>query len=187
MRSLPPLWETLVTTVCNAPTTAVKYSEVTRSILTEAARRKSFANDSTSDAYVVQSSADQLNSRGRSYSQPPNNARSRSKSWDNRICNYYKKPGHIKADCRTLKAINDKTQRAYQKSGRHEEVNYVGSSIEVLTDNPNILSIENSVESEILLMTEESSIWLLDSSASYHVTPHRSQFRQYSVRHSDSV
>ena len=52
---------------------------------------------------------------------------------------------------------------------------------------PNILSIENPVKSEVLLTTEESSTWLLDSGASYHVTPHRSQFRQYSDRHSDSV
>ena len=68
-----------------------------------------------------------------------------------------------------------------------QEVNYVGSPTEVLTDNPNILSIENLVELEVLLTTEESSTWLLDSGASYHVTPHRSQFRKYSARHSDSV
>ena len=56
-----------------------------------------------------------------------------------------------------------------------------------MTDDPNILSIENLVESEVLLTTEESSTWLLDSGASYHMTPHRSQFWQYLARHSDSV
>ena len=56
-----------------------------------------------------------------------------------------------------------------------------------MTTDPNILSNENLVESEVLLMTEESSTWLLDSGASYHVTPHRSQFWQYSARHSDLV
>ena len=50
-----------------------------------------------------------------------------------------------------------------------------------------ILSIENLVESEVLLTTEESSLCLLDSSASYHVIPHRSQFRQYLTQHSVSV
>ena len=58
-----------------------------------------------------------------------------------------------------------------QKSSRHEQVNY----------------IDSSVESKVLLTTEESSTWLLDSGASYHMTPHRSQFRKYSDRHSDSV
>ena len=81
---------------------------------------------------------------------------------------------------------NDKVQRADQRSNRHEEVNYVGSSAEILTTHPNILSIENTVESEVLLTTEESSTWLPDLGASYHVTPHRS-FRHYSDRHSDSV
>ena len=61
------------------------------------------------------------------------------------------------ADCRALKAKNDNAQRADQESVGHEEVNYVGSSVEVLSRDPNILSIENLVESEVLLTTEESS------------------------------
>ena len=66
MSSLPSSWETFVTTMCNASTTAVKYSEVTSAILTEAARRKSFAKDSADEAYVVQGSVDRPNNRGRS-------------------------------------------------------------------------------------------------------------------------
>ena len=65
--------------------------------------------------------------------------------------NYYKKLGHIKADCRALKAKTDKAQRADQKSNQHEEVNYVGSSAGILTTDPNILSIENLIKSEVLL------------------------------------
>mgnify|MGYP000255797778 CR=1 FL=1 len=163
MSSLPSSWETFVTTMCNASTTAVKYSEVTSAILTKAAQRNSFAKDSAEEAYVVQGLTDQLNNRvRRSSSRPPINQRSRSKSRDSRICNYCKKSEHIKADCRALKAKTDKAQ----KSGRHDEVNYVGSSAEILTTNPNILSIENPVESEVLLTIENSSTWLLDSGAS---------------------
>ena len=108
MSSLPSSWETFVTTVCNASTTAVKYSKVTSAILTEAARRKSFTKDSAKEAYVVQGSTDRSNNRGRSSSRPPNNQRSRSMSRDNRIYNYCKKLGHIKADCRALKEKTDK-------------------------------------------------------------------------------
>ena len=107
-----PSWETFITTVCNASTTAIKYSEVTSAILIEAARRKSFTKDSVEEAYVVQGSTDRSNNRGRSSSRPPNNQRSQSKSRDNRICNYCKKLGHIKADCRELKAKTDKAHRA---------------------------------------------------------------------------
>ena len=134
MSSLPSSWETFVTIVCNALTTVVKYSEVTSAILTEAARRNSFAKDSANKVYVVQSSTDRSNYCGfRSSSRPPTNQRSRSKSRETRICNYCKKPGHIKADCRLLRSKTVKAQRADQRSNRHEEVNYVGSSAEILT------------------------------------------------------
>ena len=142
MSSLPSSWETFVTTVCNASTTVVKYSGVSSAILTEATRRKSFAKDLADEAYVVQGLTDRSNNRGRSSSRQLIKKRSR----DNQICNYCKKPGHIKADCRALKAKTDKAQRADQKSGRHEEVNYVSSSAEILSSDPNILSIENPVE-----------------------------------------
>ena len=73
MSSLPSSWKNFVIIVYNASTTAVKYSEVTSAILTEAARRKSFAKDSADEAYVVQGSADRPNNRGRNSSRPPNN------------------------------------------------------------------------------------------------------------------
>ena len=72
----------------------------------------------------------------------------------------------------TLKAKNDKAQRADQKSGLHDEINYVGSSVDILTSDPNIVSIENLVKLEVLLMNEESSTWLLISGVSYYVTSH---------------
>ena len=68
MSRVPSSWETFVTTMCNASTTVVKYSEVMSAILTEAARRKSFAKDSADEAYVVQGSADRPKNRERSSS-----------------------------------------------------------------------------------------------------------------------
>ena len=86
-------------------------------------RRKSFTKDSAEEAYVVQGSTNRSNNRGRSSSRPRTNQRSRSKSWETRICNYCKKLGHIKANCRLLWSKTDKAQRADQRSNRHEEVN----------------------------------------------------------------
>ena len=83
MSSLPLSWETFVTTVCNASTAAVKYSEVTSAILTEASQRKLFAKDSADESHVVQGLADQPNNRGRSSSRPPTNRQSWSMSRDN--------------------------------------------------------------------------------------------------------
>ena len=61
--------------MCNASTTAVKYTEVTSEMLTEAARRKAFAKDSADEAYVVQGSTDRSNYQGRSSSRQPTNQR----------------------------------------------------------------------------------------------------------------
>jgi hypothetical protein len=91
------------------------------------------------------------------------------------------KPGHIKVDCHALKAKNEKFR---QKGNRTEEVNFCGSSsmtlrctIEDTTeDDPNILTMESMTGAEVLVTTEESTSWLLDSGASYHVTSFRSQF-----------
>jgi hypothetical protein len=58
MSTLPPSWETFVTTVRNASAVAVKYSKTTSSILSEDARRKTFVQNSTSKAYTVQSTGD---------------------------------------------------------------------------------------------------------------------------------
>jgi hypothetical protein len=77
-------------------------------------------------------------------------------------CNYCKKPGHIKADCRTLKAKNGKFT---QKGNRTEEVNFCGSSSMILRrtigdtteDDPNILTVESTTEAETLLTTEEAT------------------------------
>jgi hypothetical protein len=82
MSSLLPSWETFVTTVCNASATAVKCSKTTRSILSEDAQRKTFVQNSASEAYTVQSTGDRRQHRGRSSSRGPNATRNRSKSRD---------------------------------------------------------------------------------------------------------
>ena len=124
-----------------------------------------------------------LVSRGSSTSQ------SRSKSRDKWICNYCKKAGHIKADCRALKAKNEKARRAGNQH-HTEEVNYCGSTStteRVTTKDTHILTVERITEAEVLLTMEESSSWLLDSGASYHVTPFWSQFHTYTARDFEPV
>jgi hypothetical protein len=181
MSSLPPSWETFVTTVCNASATAVKYSETTSSILFEDAQRKTFVQNLASEAYTVQSTGDRQQHRGRSSSCGPNATRNQSKSRGSMKCNYCKKLGHIKADCRALKAKNGKFM---QKGSRTEEVNFCGSSSsttlrhtngDTMEDDPNILTGESTTEAKVLLTKEDATSWLLDSGASYHVTPFRSQ------------
>jgi hypothetical protein len=124
--------------VCNASIVAVKYSETMNSILPEDARRKTFVQNLASEVYTIQSTGDRPQHRGKSSSRGPNLTRNRSKSKDLRTRNYCKKPGHIKADCRALKAKNKKFK---QKGNCIEEVNFCGSSsmdVKSMEDDPNI-------------------------------------------------
>ena len=164
-----------MTTIYNATSTAMTYAFATGAILSEDARRKSFEQNTSGDAYTVQDTSDRHN-RSRSSSQGLSTSRCKSKSRDKRICNYCKKPGHIKADCPTLKAKNEKAQRAGQ-ANRTKEVNYSGSTStaeRITTEDTHMLTVESITKAEVLLTTEESTSWLLDSGSSYHVTPFRS-------------
>jgi hypothetical protein len=53
MSNLPLSWETFFMTVWNALAAAVKYFEITSSILSEDARRKTFIQNSASEAYTI--------------------------------------------------------------------------------------------------------------------------------------
>ena len=106
------LWKTLSNTYEKKVATTKIYliqrlynlrMKVTISIMSKDAQRKTFTHESANDSFMVQSVADQPNSRGRSSSQQSANARGRRKSRDTRMCNYCKKPGHIKDECRALK------------------------------------------------------------------------------------
>jgi hypothetical protein len=149
----------------------MKYFEITSSILSEDARRKTFLKNSPSEAYIVQSTGDRPQHRGRSSLHRANTTRNRSKSRDLRTCNYCKKPRHIKANCRAHKAKNDK----FQRKGNREEVNYCG----------HLLRIHDAQTELFQRMIQTSSPWrpwpnqkfcLLDSGASYHIIPFRLQF-----------
>jgi hypothetical protein len=162
MSSLPPSWETFVTTVCNTSATALKYSETTSYILSEDAQRKTFVQNPANEAYTVQSTGDRQQHRGRNFSRGLNTTRNRSKSRGSVTCNYCKKPRHLKTECRTLKSKNGKFTH---KGNRNEEVNFCGSSSTTFCsiiedtpdDDPNILNVESTTEAEVLLTTEDAT------------------------------
>jgi ATP-binding cassette subfamily B (MDR/TAP) protein 1 len=94
-----------------------------------------------------------------------------------------------------MSRLKEKSRKFTHKGSRNEEVNFCGSSSTTLCittggtpeDDPNILNVENTIEAKVLLTTEDATSWLLDSGASYHVTPFRAQFRSYTVRSLDPV
>jgi ATP-binding cassette subfamily B (MDR/TAP) protein 1 len=127
-----------------------------------------------------------------SFSRGLNATRNRSRSRGSVTCNYCKKPGHVRTEYHALKAKNRKFTH---KGSCNKEVNFCGSSSrtlrstigDTLKDDPNILNVESTTEAELLLTTEDATSWLLDSGASYHVTPFRTQFWSYTARSLDPV
>jgi hypothetical protein len=97
--------------------------------------------------------------RGKGFRNCGNYRKGKSKSRLGKIeCWNCGKKGHLKKDCRTLKKQRDGQQE------RNQEANVTG---DVLQD-ALILSVDNISES-----------WVVDSGASFHVTPHRKHFLDY--------
>ena len=57
---------------------------------------------------------------------------------------------------------------------QRSEINLVAKSL------GEVLSLEGSTTSEILYSAEDAHTWLLDSDATFHVTPHHEWFTDYS-------
>ena len=78
---------------------------------------------------------------------------------------------------------NEKGLRAGQGFNWSKEVNYSSSPTgQVISEFRNILIVESTIEAKVLLITEESTSWIFESIASYHVTPFWSHFRSYTTR-----
>ncbi len=174
LSSLPKSWDTLVVTLSNsAPDGKLTTDTVTDSVLNEEARRKERGSSSYSEANVFESRGrtDNRGSDQRGQDKP----RGRSKSRSRISCYYCGKPGHKKDVCRILKrdqragtvrpdAIDprkeaeERTAAVVMKSG--SELYFIGED-----------NYHNS--------TYDSSSWIIDSGASYHVTPHEGFFSTY--------
>ena len=114
--------------------------------------------------------------RGRSKHKSPENrdkSYARSKSKGRLTCFYSGKPGHFQRNCRHLK----------QDKGIADDVEH-----RKIFDDKNTSIIATS-EEELLFICEKASVnlanvecsWVIDSSASFHLTPKRECFSSYTT------
>jgi transposase InsO family protein len=152
--SMPESWDNLIMSLSHA--TALDIDSVVSSLLTEELRRKS-SQSSAGDAMVA---------RGRSIDREQagkDRARSKSKLKHNLKCWACNKKGHLKKDC---KSINGRgSSAATDKNPQGNLVEEVGSE-----DGFALVGLEGS---------EVVRYWILDSGASFHMTPHREWFQTY--------
>ena len=157
---------------------------VQSSFLTEEVNRKNLDSNRSSTALVVRGrykdNKKKQENRGKSRSK----SRGRSSMKDIE-CHHCGKKGHFKRDCCTDKQEKGKEKAKEDKSKssvKIEEINAVSE------DEGDIL-LNSSLDAAHMVTTDDVILhdWILDSGASFHVTPHREWFTTYDAKRTGRV
>ncbi|CAJ2652104.1 unnamed protein product [Trifolium pratense] len=176
LSSLPDNWEVLVVTLTNsAPSGKLVMSTVKESMLNEEARRKErglIGSPTQSEALVTES-------RGRSqnknfHKHDKSERRSKSKARKEFTCFYCNREGHIKKYCRLLK--RDQLRERDDDSENESDKDTSAVAHDSATDVYIICDDDDSIN-----LVSHDSTWIIDSGASYHVTPRSDFFSSYTI------
>jgi hypothetical protein len=159
--SLPDSWDNLVVAIGSTTQPTLKYEDVVASLLSEEMRRKSMDGHST-DALFVRGRPQERNPGKPSGWRSKSTGRSKSPGKSLRKCWKCGKTGHYKKDCRSKKVEkpkgSDSTSSTEVKPSTEEGGDVYLASTSTHADH---------------------GVWLIDSGASYHMTPHREWFSEY--------
>uniref|UniRef100_A0A2N9J8U9 Integrase catalytic domain-containing protein n=1 Tax=Fagus sylvatica TaxID=28930 RepID=A0A2N9J8U9_FAGSY len=164
LSSLLNSWETLVVSLSNsAPNGVLQLAMVKDSLFNEETRRKDMGKDDA-QALVTENRG---RSKGRN-SKGRGKSRSQSQTKGKVKCFYCDKEGHIKRNWKIWK--NKQKEEINQKKADDHNTTAVSSDEDV------VLPTMSLQEGSSLLRTKQ---WVIDSAASYHVTPRREFFTSY--------
>ncbi|KAG8387811.1 hypothetical protein BUALT_Bualt02G0059900 [Buddleja alternifolia] len=161
-------WDTLVVSVSNsAPNGDLTLQVVKDCLLNEESRRKEQAFSTEQNALVTKNS----DRRGRNKSRGPQHqrdkSRGKSKFKGDFKCHYCGGPNLYERDCRKKKRD--------QKNGNNENKKDDKDTTTVATDGDVVIICDDACVSSSCQETD----WIIDSGASYHITPHRDMFTSY--------
>jgi hypothetical protein len=163
LNALPPSYEAVATILlASGPPTSLKASEITARLINEEGHR---AGPSTS-----------LNTMAKAPIK--GTGKGKKKDHSNLTCHYCQKKGHIQPDCCKKKKDNadkKKKEEGGSGSGGNKAANshiYVPTSASIEEVNDNI---------GVALYAAERVRWMMDSGATHHITPHRSDFKDYTL------
>ena len=159
LKALPSSYEVLASTIlASGGPSSLKHDEIIARIINEEGRRTG-----NSDSSLNAAKAAPIKSSGK------------KKDHSELTCHYCNKKGHIKPDCRKKK--RDDKKKAEEAGSSNGGTKAANAHIAV----PSTATITEVADNEIsfALYAAERSRWMLDSGASHHITPHRSDFIDY--------
>lgn len=173
--TLPESWDTFRTALSNS-NAVLLFVDVESALLTEEMNRKNNAANKSNA----------LNARGRSQqrgrSQDKEKSRSKSRSKKDIECYYCGKKGHMKKQCfKWKKDKKEGKEEASEQKGKStvkiEELNSVTQGN--ASDDDVLFSSSLDVHTLLAGDTSDMKSWIIDSGASFHVTPYRECFAKY--------
>ena len=93
-------------------------------------------------------------------------------------CHYCQKKGHIKPDCHKKK--QDEVEKKTKEEGSSSGGNKSANSHILVETSASIMKVADNEISASLYATQ-SDRWMLDSRATHHIIPHRSDFGDYTL------
>jgi hypothetical protein len=158
LNALPKSYEVVASTLlASGPATALKHGEITARVLNEEGR-KSGPSASLNAARA------------------PIKSGKKKKDHSMLTCHYCNKKGHIQPDCRKKKKDDA------DKKGKEEGGGAGGSksaNAHVLVPTTASIVEVNDDELEVGLYTAVRTRWMMDSGATHHMSPHKSDFADY--------
>uniref|UniRef100_A0A2N9HLU0 Uncharacterized protein n=1 Tax=Fagus sylvatica TaxID=28930 RepID=A0A2N9HLU0_FAGSY len=169
LQSLPDSYDQLIINLTNNIEVLV-FDDIAAAVLEEESRRKSKEDrlGGSQQAEALTMTRGRSTERGPSGSQ--NQSRSKSRSKKNVKCHHCGKKGHYKRECWHLK----KNEEA---KGKGPESSKAQGCVASTSDDGEILYSETTTVTEG--RRRFADVWLMDSGATWHMTPRREWFHQY--------
>jgi hypothetical protein len=169
LQSLPDSYDQLIINLTNNIEVLV-FDDIAAAVLEEESRRKSKEDrlGGSQQAEALTMTRGRSTERGPSGSQ--NQSRSKSRSKKNVKCHHCGKKGHYKRECWHLK----KNEEA---KGKGPESSKAQGCVASTSDDGEILYSEATTVTEG--RRRFADVWLMDSGATWHMTPRREWFHQY--------
>jgi gag-polypeptide of LTR copia-type/Integrase core domain/GAG-pre-integrase domain len=160
LHALPPSYEVLASTILatGGPNT-LKHSEIIARILNEEGRRSGPSGSSLNAARAAP-----IKANGK-----------KKKDHADLTCHYCNKKGHIKPDCRKKKKDEAEKKKKEEASSSSSGNKAANSHVQ----EPRIIEIDDDNEISVSLYAADKPRWMMDSGATHHITPHRSDFTDY--------